>query len=298
MIALLSVLLVAQAPPSAAKDSLAELVERARAATAVYRDRNAAIRAGYRRIGPDLPEMGQHWLQPALLVDGRFDAARPVLLNYIDIGGVPTLAGVAYALLLDGEELAPQMPNGRRWHDHTGSLTDEVIDGIGMRTGSARVAMLHAWIWIPNPAGMFAESNWALPYVRVGLTPPATIDPGASRAMSLVSGGAAYYATLLARIAPARAADFEARITAASTVARAILDRSGDSTELTQLWLLLARDLVHVAGPASAGRISCFASCSRDQQHVAIRGRLAATQPRLRAWAERDVRAGKKRVLR
>jgi hypothetical protein len=62
-----------------------------------------------------------------------------------------------------------------------------------------RIAVLHAWVWFANPAGLFATDNWALPYLRIGLSPPAK-GSGPSPpvlAVALASGGEAYFETLL-----------------------------------------------------------------------------------------------------
>ncbi|MGH7627661.1 MAG: hypothetical protein ACREOJ_20390 [Gemmatimonadaceae bacterium] len=50
--------------------------------------------------------------------------------------------------------------------------------------------MLHAWLWLPNPAGMFASDNWALPFVRAGVPVPLA-DPSAAARERLksVAGG-------------------------------------------------------------------------------------------------------------
>ena len=56
-----------------------------------------------------------------------------------------------------------------------------------------RMTMLHAWIWLENPAGMFPHSDWSVPYLRLGMTPAS--DPGNAVAgeHALASGGTAYF---------------------------------------------------------------------------------------------------------
>ena len=63
----------------------------------------------------------------------------------------------------------------------------------GAAGGGARLAMLHAWIWSPNPGGMFAADNWAIPYIRLGLTPDPTSSASVAKALSLASGGRDYF---------------------------------------------------------------------------------------------------------
>jgi len=186
---------------------------RARASTARYRDREEAIFDGYRPIGDDFPGMGEHWIQIGRIFSRRVDAAHPAVLEYATIEGRPTLVGVAYALaLLDGES-APEFPAPHLWHQHTGTVAEETDLLTQVMTAhsemhGARLVMLHAWIWLPNPAGIFASDNWALPFVRAGVPVPRA-DPGAvaGRAISLVSGGDVFYAGVFEDMAGATGRD-------------------------------------------------------------------------------------------
>ncbi|MGI8842870.1 MAG: hypothetical protein ACR2HZ_04155, partial [Gemmatimonadaceae bacterium] len=84
--------------------ALTAFVAGARQGTAPYRDRSEAVRAGFRRLGPDFPGMGEHWISAARVFE-EFDPARPSMLSYATIAGAPTLIGVVYArALLAGEE--------------------------------------------------------------------------------------------------------------------------------------------------------------------------------------------------
>src|SRR5215207_5997704 len=84
--------------------SVAAFVDCARTGTERYRDHASAIADGYRPVGSDFPAMGQHWIRITSLFDGRFDAAKPEVLNYVTVNGRPQLLGVGYAVpLLDGE---------------------------------------------------------------------------------------------------------------------------------------------------------------------------------------------------
>src|SRR5947207_4325551 len=53
--------------------------------------------------------------------------------------------------------------------------------------------MMHAWIWSANPEGMFAADNWAIPYIRLGLTPTPTSSVSVAKALSLATGGRDYF---------------------------------------------------------------------------------------------------------
>lgn len=184
-------------PVACPTDSSADVfVACARAGTERYRDQAMAVLDGYRRIGSDFPGMGEHWIRMALVFDGRIDAGQPEVLTYADVGGTPRLLGVAYAVPLLAGEQPPAHPVGRdAWHDHSRTLDDETVLPMHHMPGAgegARVAMLHAWIWSPNPAGMFAADNWAIPYIRLGLTPDLTHAGAVAKALSLASGGRAY----------------------------------------------------------------------------------------------------------
>ncbi|MGH7649385.1 MAG: hypothetical protein ACREND_14810 [Gemmatimonadaceae bacterium] len=202
----------ASEPSATAIDTgVTAFVARARSATARYRDLRRAVADGYRPIGGDFPGMGQHWIQITTLFADRFRVQDPPVLEYATIGGQATLVGVAYALPLLAGEDAPAFPVPHAWHEHTRTVAEEtdlftqVMASHGSM-GDARLAMLHAWIWLPNPEGMFRSDNWALPFVRAGLVAPIS-DPGpdAGRVVSLVSGGDAFYERVFQSVAGATA---------------------------------------------------------------------------------------------
>jgi hypothetical protein len=178
--------------------SRASFVECARAGTERYRDQRVALLDGYRRIGRDFPAMGEHWIRVGLLFDGRIEASHPEVLVYVTIGGTPHLLGVAYAApLLDGER-PPDGPAGRdAWHDHSRTIEDETVlprhHTSDSAADGARLAMLHAWIWSVNPEGTFAADNWAIPYLRLGLTLDTTFSVSAAKALSLATDGGREY---------------------------------------------------------------------------------------------------------
>src|SRR5215203_2892336 len=108
--------------------SPSRFVDCARAGTERYKDRTVAIRDGYRLIGRDFPAMGEHWIRIGLVFDGKFDASRPEVLNYVVIGGRPQLLGVGYAMPLLAGETAPEGPAGpHAWHDHFRTVDDETV---------------------------------------------------------------------------------------------------------------------------------------------------------------------------
>jgi hypothetical protein len=237
-----------------------------RSATARYQDRAAAEEDGYRRIGPDIPAMGEHWVQVGLLLDPAVDVERPEVLAYVPVDGRPRLVGVAWAVALQGDESTPLLPGVEaQWHAHDGPVEEELLQighaGHGAKTGS-RVAVLHAWVWTPSPAGMFAAENWALPAVRLGLPPEAERDDAAARALSLAARGHAFLARQVALLAKL---DDDAAVQTARILADAgaAVDEvlvgvgpegltAGDRLELGRIWRDGRERVVAAAGPQAA----------------------------------------------
>lgn len=163
-----AVALLLAATGAAAQDTSAFLAA-ARRGAAPFGELGAAIAAGYRPVGPETPTMGRHWVHPGLLLAARVDPERPAILSYATIAGRPTLVGVAYAL--PSGALVPQGPAPRdAWHVHDGTVMDEAVKldhsaHAAPDTVDAGLAVLHAWLFVPNPAGMFAPDNRNLPFV-------------------------------------------------------------------------------------------------------------------------------------
>lgn len=208
--ALLMIAMTVAHPPLATPQgdsSEAAFIESARAATAKYQDRSSAIAEGYRQIGSDFPAMGEHWIRIGLLFDGKFDPAHPEVLTYAEVSGKPQLLGVAYVLPLLAGESAPDWPAGKeKWHDHFRTLEDETAleqhHTAGHAGDSPRMTMLHAWIWLANPAGMFAADNWAIPYYRLGIKPVQDAPDTAAKALALVSGGTEHFSASIHAAVP------------------------------------------------------------------------------------------------
>ena len=151
---------------------------RAREGTRRYQSQEAAIADGYRRVGVGFPAMGEHWVNASAVLGDTLIAERPAVLIYVDVGGEPRLAGVAYTDLLRPGEVRPVFPAPGMWHEHNGTVADESFplnhgDARAMLASDGgaelRLAVLHAWIWTPNPRGVFSTDNWSLPFVRLGI---------------------------------------------------------------------------------------------------------------------------------
>jgi len=50
---------------------------------------------------------------------------------------------------------------------------------------------------VENPAGIFNQDNWSLPFLRLGLVPPDSISPQCGKALHLMGDGVAYYLELI-----------------------------------------------------------------------------------------------------
>jgi len=198
----------AAAQSAATTEEVGEFVASVRAATARYRDQAAAIADGYRRIGPDFPSMGAHWLSISIVVRGEVDPLHPPILEYVTVAGQPVLAGVAYAQLVrEGLPRAPLPAPPSAWHFHEGTVDEESFilshversAAVAADSGRPRIGVLHAWLWLENPAGLFATDNWALPWHRLGIPPPEWVGASspAGLAAALAAGGEGYFITLL-----------------------------------------------------------------------------------------------------
>ncbi len=197
-----------QASP-ARDEQVSAFIETARAASEKYRDRSVAIADGYRKIGTDFPGMGEHWINIGLLFDGKFEAAHPEVLTYVVVSGRPRLLGVAYILPLLKGEAPPDWPVAKeKWHDHYRTIEDETelprhqlaghdhamdMGAMSNANDEPRMAMLHAWLWLDNPDGIFAADNWALPWYRLGIPAPSHAPDTAAKALALATGASEYF---------------------------------------------------------------------------------------------------------
>jgi hypothetical protein len=197
-------------PPSRVDLSPGDFVTAARVATARYASQEAAIADGFRRVGTDFPAMGEHWVNLPQVMADSFTPARPSVLTYIKVGGVPRLAGVAYTKLLTPDEQPPDFAPARgHWHEHNGSIVEESFlagHEAHASQGDVRLAILHAWVWIENPDGLFVTDNWSLPFIRLGTQMPLARGRDAAPSAALATTAADYYSQAIdAALAPSPA---------------------------------------------------------------------------------------------
>ena len=190
-----------------ADSEAARFIASARAGTARYRNRSVAIADGYRQVGPDLPAMGEHWLNIAIILADSVDPARPAVLIYVPSPTGPVLAGAAYTRLLAPTDSYPDFPTGlHAWHDHSGFIDDEALPthhagehaAHGTPSGT-RLGILHLWMWEHNGAGDWTADNWALPFVRAGIQAPSGAT-AAARALVLASDSGRYFLDVLSAV--------------------------------------------------------------------------------------------------
>ena len=178
----------------------------ARAGTERYRDQRVAIADGFKRVGVDFPAMGQHWVHLPRIMADSFAAAHPSVLTYIQIGDSAHLAGVAYTAMLEPGEALPSFKAGRPfWHEHNGSVEEESFPVAGHAASDSnheanRLSILHAWVWLANPRGMFAADNPGLVQARLSLDPSRELRPAARDAAALALIGEDYYLLAIRRV--------------------------------------------------------------------------------------------------
>ena len=132
---------------------------RVRAATDAFHDLTAAGDAGY---GPfyvctdensGLGAMGQHYVRGDIVGDGEIDPLTPEALVYQPMpGGGLRLVGVEYVVFKADWDAK---------HDNPPTLFGQNFTWIhaGNRYGLPDFYELHAWIWRPNPSGIFKDWN-------------------------------------------------------------------------------------------------------------------------------------------
>lgn len=126
-------------------------IAQVRRATAQFHALTAAEGAGYEAFldcidHPSEGGMGQHYVDFSIL-DGEVDALAPEALVYEVRGTQQKLVGVEYVVPQSAWTQAdPPRLFGETFHRN---------DVLG-------IWALHAWIWRPNPAGMFTDFNRAV----------------------------------------------------------------------------------------------------------------------------------------
>jgi hypothetical protein len=132
-------------------------VAAARAATARYHDLAAAERDGFGAFyvctDAAVGAMGQHYVNGDRVGDPSLDERSPEVLVYAPLrGGGYRLVAVEYVVIAEAWDALHASPP--RLFGHT--LTRVPA---GNRYGLPDFYELHAWLWDPNPRGMFDDWN-------------------------------------------------------------------------------------------------------------------------------------------
>jgi hypothetical protein len=143
---------------SSQSHSVASTLSAVRAATARYHDLSEALAAGYQLgyrgvvtgcvANPGVGAMGYHYFNWAKMDDPAIDEDDPEVLVYHTQGGTLVLGAVEWVVprtLWEGAgNTEPPAVFGQTLH-----VLNPVLNWY----------VEHAWIWKPNPAGMFADWN-------------------------------------------------------------------------------------------------------------------------------------------
>ena len=162
---------VAAAPASAGRWSLASQLATARRATARYAtDLQAAKADGYQLLTRMVPDMGYHFLNPAI---GGFDVRKPPILVYVRHGRTWQLVALEWVFPQQPE--VPLLPGATygsfdaacHYQDGTfvsASSQDTCAKrspqgGAAFNVWHPDLVTLHLWLWYPNPAGLYNGTN-------------------------------------------------------------------------------------------------------------------------------------------
>jgi hypothetical protein len=143
----------------------------ARAATARYAgDLTRAKADGYRIITRMIPDMGYHFMNPA--VKG-FDVRKPQILVYEHQGARWQLGALEWVFTT--KPAKPPLPGARYGsfgagcHYADGTFVPETAQAACPETSPETKAAftfwhptlitMHVWLWYPNPSGLFASTN-------------------------------------------------------------------------------------------------------------------------------------------
>lgn len=136
-----------------AETGLNQQLAQVRQATARYHDVSAAIADGYVPTDhclavPELGTMGYHYVNPQLASDATLDPLQPEVLLYVPSGDGVKLVAVEYFIAAAATTGTP-------------FLFGQPFDGPmpGHEPGMPEHYDLHAWLWAPNPGGVFAQFN-------------------------------------------------------------------------------------------------------------------------------------------
>lgn len=134
-------------------ETLDSQLKQARRAAMKFNSFEQAQKANYELASPYVPNMGYHYVNGALLMDGEFNVEEPEALLYVpNEQGKLKLVGIEY--IVPGI-LSPEAPEGfigdsDHWHFNP------------MVAGGSWT--LHVWVVEDNPDGVFAPTSPKVPF--------------------------------------------------------------------------------------------------------------------------------------
>jgi hypothetical protein len=156
-------------PTYPAYGDLALALAKARAATVRYAtDLRAAQADGYRVITPMMPEMGVHYLNPAIT---GFDLEKPMILVYAGKDGAMQLVALEWVFpsVPDTQPIpgafygsfaaACHYADGQFIPGPATCASTHPASGAAFFFWHPDLVTLHLWLWYPNPTGIFNDTN-------------------------------------------------------------------------------------------------------------------------------------------
>ena len=126
-------------------------VNQLRINTAEYVDFNVAVDRGLIDVSGYVPNMGHHYLNPAL-ADGTFEMDKPEIILYVPDGnGNMQMVGVEYSIIPDDPDNPGNPPEGFTGNEDEWHFNEMIGQW-----------QLHVWTVLENPDGIFAAHNPAI----------------------------------------------------------------------------------------------------------------------------------------
>ena len=162
------------------REELGDLVgqlDTVRQATEKYHDVEVALGDGYVISPEQFPNMGAHFVNPIRIIDGVFNPAEPEFLLYIR-DGPEGWALVGTGFLLPTQLVGEDHPDAfvgplDNWHVHyslclggsenSRSATTAECEEQGGTWLSSFGWMIHSYVWVDNPLGVFGMWNPNIP---------------------------------------------------------------------------------------------------------------------------------------
>ena len=185
--------------------TLVDQLDQVRASTERYRDIDAARADGFMQTTDEVPNMGAHFINVARSLDGEFDPSEPEILLYVhDELGDWELVGTSF--ILSTEQVGPDHPEAfagplDNWHVHYSVCTGPNVASRSATAEECRQQggiwaptlgwMIHAWVWVDNPLGVFNMWNPEIPprveAAAVRLSRSTAAEEANARTLSIVN---------------------------------------------------------------------------------------------------------------